>query len=225
VPKDLLSERSRVNRHLVRSLTFSQPGLEVLQNVIEQSVHEVEVMMQNAGLSLLDHPDCKAIQDLLELPEIDDRAIRDGTDSKLYSEVREILVSQLTLRVADERNQIHRMLLAKVPHVHTEFGRFLSESEFRLSIVPPLTFLSVLTSMEQSQLWIFALALPLLVFLWAEALGRMRDAGDLLADVLLLGLVQIPTLKQFSRTAKMELTRTPSGDPSKPQHRGRHREH
>jgi hypothetical protein len=88
-------------------------------------------------------------------------------------------------------------LLATNKEMYVEVDRFNSEAEFRLAIVPPLLVLAILFAAGFS-LWAL-LALPLCVFLLAQAITSRREAGDMLADILLLRIVKVPRLESLER--------------------------
>jgi len=108
---------------------------------------------------------------------------------------------------------VARRLIGEKPALHAEVDRLRAEGELRVAIAAPLATFITVFAWAAAWSWYYpalpALATVVAIFLALAILeeGRMRfvAANELLADILALGDVQLPSLERLGARAELDL--------------------
>lgn len=97
--------------------------------------------------------------------------------------------------VLRELNLTATRLIGDQPELFAQVDRLRAESEFRIAITPPLIALVIVLTLRLSPFWL--LAAPALMSLYTSGMRRRIQGGDLVADTVLAGKVEAPTLEKL----------------------------
>lgn len=87
------------------------------------------------------------------------------------------------------------LLLGKEPELFTEADRLKAEGQFRLSIVPPLTVITVYIALTLSLWWLFII-IPILILLW-QSHTRNLEYRYLMFGAIQRGVIDSESVEQF----------------------------
>ncbi|MGV0774538.1 hypothetical protein [Mycolicibacterium smegmatis] len=87
------------------------------------------------------------------------------------------------------------LLLGKEPELFTEADRLKSESQFRLTIVPPLTVITVYIALTES-LWWLLIMIPLLILVW-QSHTRNLEYRYLMFGAIQRGVIDSESVEEF----------------------------
>ena len=150
-----------------------------------------------AGVTLEDAVDAeKLLQRVDAIPMLRQRA---GGKSTMTPE-------NVVKTLVEELNLLSTRLIGKESELFSAVDRIRAEAEFRLALVPPALFVVVVLANNWSPSWL--LTLPLIAALYLDGVRKHQAAGDLLADALLLGRTEAPSLERLHAAATTLISRT-----------------
>jgi hypothetical protein len=122
-------------------------------------------------------------------PSADDRLRRQLLEERIEGR------DHVATLVRDELPAVANRLLGTDPELYAAYDRTRAEAEFRAATSLPVAAVLIALAGAQSAWWLSALPLPVLLF--AQAVRRLRAAGDLLAEALRAGRkIEAPVLDE-----------------------------
>lgn len=125
------------------------------------------------------------------------KSVSEASDA-LWRSIELRLRKDLVLAVRDELEIVGTRLLGKHASLFDISDRLQAEAEFRLAIMPPLATGAVVALSSYVPDWALGVtALAIVTLFVGQAAQRRMSAGDRIADALLLGVIEAPTLEQL----------------------------
>jgi hypothetical protein len=170
----LFDERASQRLEFLDTLQ-SGPGTEQLVSSIESALDDIESHTNGFGKH--------------------DREIR----SQLYAELQEQAHSA-GAEMERELSLPATLLVGDRPELFAEVDRLRSEGDLRLTVLPPITAILLLFTIQASPIWLVACG-PLFI-LFAQGVRRQEDARRIIADAIRIGSVQSSAATRFGEWMK-----------------------
>lgn len=121
---------------------------------------------------------------------------------------RSLRLTALVGALLGDLQLVETRLIGELSELYSAADRLRAEAEFREAVIPPLAALVALVAFETSPTGVVALV-PLVLLYW-QGVRRRQARNDLLADALLLGRVEAPTIERLRLRSEAERRTSPA---------------